>query len=793
MANKSNLLDTTVSDFGGGWNVADSPLNLASRFQPVSENIIRGVNGSFGPRWGTELFADTRNGTETTVVPAGNITVNVTNNQPFVTFTVTAHGYSDGDHINIPAGIVLATGSVGTIPLTAIEGLHGVMVVTADTFKIATRFNATSTTSGTLTIASYVIDDHMMSGNIIHQQYFKQHMLLFDDIGEIVAMNDLNGTLTRIWDIKKADTLTVNLAPTRRCEMWSSTTFRSTVIACNGYDNDKPLQIDEDFVVEFLVDKATLSNTNVPRADIVVGMQGYVMFFRTEFGDPFVEMSAKNTDGTFTREVTPVDACEVDLSMQTDTIEPIILGAGPFRDKLYVAFYDRGMVGSIGIYNNAGAHTPSFNDTITEHGTVSHRTVVPLGNDIFMADYAGVPSVSISQQSGVFVPTRLSELIAPEIQKHLASLSENTLRVKSFAFFNKSDRMYMLFVPKCDEVAQSLDDDPFIFSTDLNSLHQAIVVAPKHRLFEGSYVTVAGSTDCDTLLAAKINGVRQVVHVIDENAFVIQFDTTGTMPPTNTLTGGGAAVTITPVNDETICYGFEYNKELKIRRWTRIRDLNFDCAGTTQRGRVYFAKGGRVFRYGSNEEPLYADNINAFETIWNNSVVYAVGDRIYDADLDATYECLEAHTSAAAGTFTADRADRVDLWQEFVGDPISWELETPWSELGKRGQNKSIKSIGHDSEGTDAFTFAIFTNQLYRSKNDYARIPNREMQFTAGGYAGFGIKSADNYSSGRRTREERPWSFPVRGKLFKLRYSGQTTRHVRVTGTTFYYLIGGIR
>lgn len=790
---KSNLLDTTVSDFGGGWNVADSPLNLSSRFQTVSENILRGVNGSFGPRWGTELFADCRNGTETTVTPAGNITVNVTNNQPFVRFTVTAHGYSDGDHIRIPAGIVLASGSVGTIPLTEIEGLHGIMVVDADNFKIATRFNATSTTSGTLTIASYVIDDHMLAGNIIHQQYFKQRMVLFDDIGEIATMDDGTGTLTRIWDIKKADTLSASLAPTRRCDMWSSTTFRSTIIACNGYDNDKPLQIDEDFVVEFLVDKATLSNTNVPRADIVVGMQGYVMFFRTEYGDPFVEMSAKNTDGTFTREVTPADACEVDLSMATDTVEPIILGAAPFRDKLYVAFYDRGMVGSIGIYTTAGAHTPSFNDTIAEHGTISHRTVVPLGNDIFMADYAGVPSVSISQQSGVFVPVRLSELIAPEIQKHLTSLSEETLRFKAFAFFNKSDRMYMLFVPKCDEVAQTLEADPFIFSTDLNLLNQAIVIADKHRLFEGSYVTVAGATDVDTLLAAEINGVRQVVHVIDENAFVIQLDEAATMPPTNTLVGGGGAITITPVNDETICYGFEYNKELKIRRWTRLRGFNFDCAGTTQRGRVYFAKGGRVYRYGSNEEPLYADNINAFESVWANNTAYAVGDRIYDTTLGATFECLEAHTSAAAGTFAADRADRVDLWQEFEGDPISWVLETPWSELGKRGQNKFIKSVGHDSEGTDAFTFSIYTNQLYRSKNDYQRIPNRELQFTAGGYAGFGIMDAENYASGRRTREEKPWPFPVRGKLFKLRYAGETTRSLRITGTTFYYLIGGIR
>lgn len=794
----SKLQDTTVSDFGGGWNVADSPLNLSSRFQPVSDNIIRGVNGSFGPRWGYEMFVDCRDGTETTVVPGGAITVNVTNNLPHVRFTVTAHGYSNGDHITIPDTITLASGSLGTIPIEALYGTFGIQVVDADNFRIATAYNATSTTSGTVSVASYVIDDHTLAGDIIHAQYFKQSMLLFDNVGEIGLMSEATKTVVRIWNIIEADALSTNLAPTRQCSAVSTTTFKSTVISCNGYDNDKPLQIDENFNVEFLVDKATLSNTNVPRADIVIGMQGYVIFLRTEYGDPFAEFSARNTDGTFTREPAPDDAVEVDLSMVTDTIEPIILGAAPFREKLYVAFYDKGMIGTIGIYTNPAApatpeHEPDFNDTIAEHGTISHRTVVPLGNDVFLADYAGVPSITISTQTGEYTPVRLSELIAPAIQKHLGNLSEETLRSKSFAFFNKSDRMYMLFVPKCDEVLQSLDDDALIFSQQLSTLNRAIVLAPRHKLFEGSYVTVAGAITIDTLDASEINGVRQVVHVIDDNTFVIQLDENATMPPTGTVQGGGTALTITPVNDETICYAFEYNKELKIRRWTRLRDMNFDCAGVTQRGRVYLCKGGRVYRYGNSEEPLYADDINGWEKIWDTSTAYVVGDLVYDTELGRTYECVADHTSAASGTFEDYRNANLNEWIEFVGRPISWVLETPWSELSKRGQTKTIKYVGHDTEGTDDFTFSLYTNQIYKSKDTYERIPNRSMQFTSGGYAGFGVQNPDNFSSGRRTREEKLWPMPVKGKLFKMRYEGATVRPVRITGTTLYYLIGGPR
>jgi hypothetical protein len=687
----------------------------------------------------------------------------------------------------------LASGSLGTIPISALYGTFGIQVVDANNFRIATAYNATSTTSGTVSVASYVIDDHTLAGDIIHMQYFKSTMLLFDNVGEIAVMDEATKSVTRIWDLVTADALTTNLAPTRQCSQVSTTTFKSTVISCNGYDNDKPLQIDENFNVEFLVDKATLSNVAVPRADYVIGMHGYVIFIRTEYGDPFLEFSARNTDGTFTRDANPDDSVEVDLSMVTDTIEPVILGAAPFREKLYIAFYDRGMVGTIGTYNASNEHEPNFGDIIAEHGTISHRTIAPLGNDVLMADYAGVPSVSISQQSGDYTPARLSELIAPSIQKHLANLEPETLRAGAFGLYNKSDRMYMLFVPKCDETAQTLSEDPFIFTSDLNELNRAIVISRRHKLFEGSYVTVAGATTVDTLLAGEINGQREVVHVIDENTFVIQLDEGATMPPATTTEGGGASVTITPVNDETICYGFEYNRELKIRRWTRLRGLNFDCAGVAQRGRVYFAKGGRVYRYGSAEEPLYADNINGWEQIWDTSASYVVGDLVYDTLLDRTYECLVAHTSAASGTFEEDRDANPDNWQEYAGRPIEWSLETPWSDLQKRGQTKFIKYVGHDTEGTDEFTFSIYTNQFYRDRGTYERIPARSMEFTAGGYAGYGIGNADVFGSGRRTREEKLWPMPAKAKLFMLRYEGATTRQVRITATTLHYLEGGNR
>lgn len=788
------LQNTTIADYGGGWNIADSDLNMASRFQPVSENVIRGITGSFSPRWGTQLFCDLHAGIVTSYT-GQTLAYALVAGSPTYTVTKAAHGLTNGQHITITA--VTRTGVTGSIPQTDLIGTHGIVVVDANTFKFSVRTASAATGAGSFTAMSYSTDNYTLGGNIIHMQYFNKNMVVFDDMGEVARIDDATGIATRIWSMSFANSLAGAPVGSRRCDTWSSTTFKSTIIACNGYDRDKPIQINEAFGVEFLVDKSTSSNGNVPCADIVLGMQGYVIFVRTasggntDVGDPFVCFSALNTDGTFSGEPAPQDAVDKDLSMITDTVNPILLGAAPFRDKIFVAFYDRGMIGTLGIYNDADEHEPDFSDTISEHGTVSHRTLVPLGNDIFMADYAGVPSISISTQSGSFVPVRVSELIGPEIQRHLANLQEETLRIKSFALFNKSDRQYMLFLPKYDEVVQALPKDPFLFSAELKTNNQALLIAPNHKLFTRSFITIAGASAIGTLTPANINGKRAVVAIIDKDTVVVQL---GDHPiAEQPAYGGGTAVTITPINDETICYAFEYNKELKIKRWTRLRDMNWACGAATQRGRIYFAKAGRVFRYGNNDEPLYADEVSNYDVrTWTVSTSYTAGTRVYDSSDLHTYICTVSHTSPSTGTFAQARAANLDSWEEYQGETIDWELETPWSDLQKRANNKNMKYVAHDSEGTGQFTFSIFTNQSYRHPLSYALSPKRTVQFSAGRVGGYGMIDPQTWGTGRRTREERVWPMPCKGKLFRLRYEGQTRDPVRVISTTLFYLMGGI-
>lgn len=781
------LPSTTLRDFGGGWNTSDSDLNLNSRFQPISDNIERGVDGSFGPRQGVGLWCDYATG-NTTTYAAESFDFNTTNESTKITVDFpSAHAMTSGDHITI-SGL---TTDINGIDFNEINGTHSVLVVDADSVSFHVRVPATSTGAVTRSV-DVVTDDHLLGGNIIYDTHFNNKLIVFTDTGEIGIAENEGQLLTRIWGAAEAEALSTGLVPTRRTELWSAANFKSSVIACNGYDRDKPLQIFDDFTVEYLVDKASSSNAAVPKADYVICAQGYVIFLRTEYGDPFAEFSAKGTDGTFTRDPNPADAVEVDLSLFGSSVQPVVLGAGILRDKLYVAFYDIGMLGALGSYDTDGNHTPDFTDTIAEHGTVSHRTIVSLGNDIFMCDYAGVPSVGISQQSGVFTPVRLSELISPNIQAHLSSLSEETLRRSAFAVYNRNNRSYMLFLPIYDEVAKNLEPDPFLFNNALRELNYAYVRMYNHRLFEDSYVTVAGSNDVGSLTAANINGVRKVVSIIDNDTFVIELG--GAPDNENDTSGGGNNVTITPVNNEKIVYSFEYNKEFKIRRWTRYRGWDFDCGCSSQRGKVFLAKGLKVYRMGDNEIPIYADFVGDYDQrLWDNDTLYVAGTRVLDTSEDIVYRCVTEHTSPSSGTFAEFRELEPEIWERYEGEPINWALETPWSPMNERGRAKINKAISIDSEGYGSFTISAFVNKIRTNKNTNVLAPYRELQMSAGDTGGWDMQYPETWGSGRRTREEKVWPMEVRGKLLRWRFSGSSIRKQKITALTMYYKLGNMR
>jgi len=59
VSRQSLLLDATIRDFSGGWNVIDNDLNLDTKFSKKLENMQRSIDGSNSVRPGTKLFSET--------------------------------------------------------------------------------------------------------------------------------------------------------------------------------------------------------------------------------------------------------------------------------------------------------------------------------------------------------------------------------------------------------------------------------------------------------------------------------------------------------------------------------------------------------------------------------------------------------------------------------------------------------------------------------------------------------------------------------------------------------------
>lgn len=51
--------------------------------------------------------------------------------------------------------------------------------------------------------------------------------------------------------------------------------------------------------------------------------------------------------------------------------------------------------------------------------------------------------------------------------------------------------------------------------------------------------------------------------------------------------------------------------------------------------------------------------------LWTNATTYTVGERVVDPDLGGVYACLVGHTSAATGTFAADRTANPTYWEAY--------------------------------------------------------------------------------------------------------------------------------
>lgn len=639
--NRSNALqDATVREFGGGWNVVDSQLNLSTRFATLLDNMTREEDGSMGVRWGTALLAD--------------IGVDV--------------GMAANDYI-------------------------------------------------------------------VNVFYHQDRVITVLSDGRIVSTSG-DGTSTVIWDDTIAGELVGSPAAWGPTDFVSFAVFNGKLIVCNG--TDKPLIIDRFNAtpVQYLADEASGSNVNVPICRYVVAMNKYLVMA----GDPLfpdrVHISNQNTSGTWFGDPAPNDATFVDLGKVGVQGEQIITGINRYRDQLVVGFFSAAVLGKLGIYttDDPPVHVPDFNDVIEGFGCHSHRSMVNLGNDLFMLDDQGITSIARSLYSGATEPKRVSELIDPEVNNNVNRLREVDTLLGAHAVYNTNDKQYMCFVPNHSEFARQAITDPFeVLQDRSNALRIRINT---HRMLVGDEIEITGATAFNTVTTGQLNRVHVVTRVIDAN--IIEVEPPGlATDPYDTLIGGGGAVEWTPQWTETYGYIYTFINELKVRAWARFRGWRWRASARTELGTVLFADNTRLFLLGNQNNPLYSDYIGTSDV-----------------------------------------------------RPIAFQWEMPWADFDQRVQIKHTRYVQLDTAGTATFTMMMFVDELY--KMDGILIPNNLMTFVGGDNGGYG-NNGQPYGGGRRTSDQRVYAWTARGKLFKLRFEGVTDQPLQVIAVSILYQSGSIR
>ena len=308
-------------------------------------------------------------------------------------------------------------------------------------------------------------------GKIINMEYYNTYLVGVTSHGAVFAVNG-QGTIFEIWneDIAHGQAGSPHSwhhSSTPNLTFASLTPFKNKLVICNGID--KPLVVDKYLNVQYLYDLATGSNLNTPIGRYAAAAVGDDFGYFVIAGDPLnpalLHIGHADALGTFLGDAAPNDAVQFNLSSKVTNGSDIIRGIKFYRDRLVVGFDEVVIAVQVGVYNTAGTvHQPIVTDVIEGFGCVSHRTMHALVEDIFMASNHNVNYITRAKLSTSLVGEDAGELIQPEIQKALQSLSEGTLEDRVFAVNNPNEKQWMLFVPNHDEYDYTTESRGFIYT-----------------------------------------------------------------------------------------------------------------------------------------------------------------------------------------------------------------------------------------------------------------------------------------------------------------------------------------
>ena len=141
----------------------------------------------------------------------------------------------------------------------------------------------------------------------------------------------------------------------------------------------------------------------------------------------------------------------------------VIKGLGRFRDKILVFFEAAVLSGTLGLFVD-DVHVPTFNDTFENVGSVSHRIIQTVGEDILFGDINGISSIRRALFTGNVSSKRNSELIDPAYHKLMAQLNSTiTLEDEVWSLWDSANYNYMVFIPDATSKVRTTEYRCFVY------------------------------------------------------------------------------------------------------------------------------------------------------------------------------------------------------------------------------------------------------------------------------------------------------------------------------------------
>lgn len=302
-------------------------------------------------------------------------------------------------------------------------------------------------------------------GNLVNMEYFSTFIVACTSLGALIAI-DGQGTAFLIWSPAIAAGLLGSPKFWSPTSFASFTPFKGILIVANGID--KPLRVNKNMTVSYLVDPSTGSNFNTPIARYGAASpgetSGYFVFAGDLLKPAILHIGAADSIGTFVGDPTPNDSIQYDLGSKVTEGDGTIRGIRFFRDRLLVAFDELTIAMQLGVYNAVNAHTPVVTDILEGFGSLGHRTMFPIEAELHLADNVGTSKISRARLSTSLVAVRTSDLIEPEYQKSIQSLSLAATEDRVFALQNHNEGQYMLFVPNHSNLVNTTESRGFLYT-----------------------------------------------------------------------------------------------------------------------------------------------------------------------------------------------------------------------------------------------------------------------------------------------------------------------------------------